>query len=527
MFLEEAYANPDFIALIDTSKAQIDLQRLSESFTQLEQQYQRVAQQQAIIEKQYGNVQESIERILTESARIQQQVTNTLTQIALLSRRVEELRAWMRDIYDDYQKSKEDLAVYTRFLYVLFNNYYWWWSNSNDISLLIRSDNVAKSLVMHDSVVMMTAHIQTLMDTMKQKQHQYAQAIFELNRTQMVYREAWRSLERDLDALNQQKTSLYDLLAYLQTTRNIVWYEASLVQWSQAMMAHQIDQLRRMTTTWWRAVAWTLAADLLKLPDSEDWDKYLTWPVLWTPRISQYFTDTEDWDQFTWVRFVVPQRSHVFAVAPGIVYRVVWENDMSQAWIIMLHKHWYATFYTPMNEIFVEEWALVARWAVIGMSGWQPWTLWAWIDAQAPHLDFAVAKNAQFIDPLSLLDISIYHSQEDLPEQYHHQYIKNMLDRQVIVERLWFMPWNTLAERRLVFLRRYAHWAFADPNLWEDAAYGSGIDPHFGICIWFAETSFRNFKSKNNIWNVWNNDRGDVVEFFIATCWSKSNIWCL
>ncbi len=517
MLLEEAYTNPDFIALVDTAQARIDLQDLSQSFIQLEEQYQRVAEQQAVIEEQYGNVQESIERILHESSRVKQQVHETLTQIALLRRKVELLREWIHDIHNDYQKTREDLKAYTRFLYYLFNNYYWRWSNNNDISLFIKSDNIAKSLVMQDSVMIMTAHIQTLMDTMKEKQQQYAQAIFELHRTQMVYREAWKLLEKDLESLQQQKSSLYDLLAYLQTTRNLAWSQVSLVRWTQATMAHQINQLRQMTTTWWKALPWTLAADLLQLPDIEDWDKYLTWPIIWIPHITQYFLDQyvldTTWEEFLWVRFELPQGSHVFAPAPWIVYRVIWEDDMSQAWIIILHKYWYATFYTPMNEIFVEEWALVARGTVIGMSWWQPWTVWAWIDAAYPYLDFSVAKNGQFIDPLRLFDISIYQSQEDLPEAYHHQYIKNMLDRKVIVERLWVMHWNTLLERAYAFLRTYAVWAFADHNLWQDAAYDSGIDPHFGICIWFAETSFRNFKSKNNIWNVWNNDRGDVVEF--------------
>jgi hypothetical protein len=62
-------------------------------------------------------------------------------------------------------------------------------------------------------------------------------------------------------------------------------------------------------------------------------------------------------------------------------------------------------------------------------------------------------------------------------------------------------------------LRRYAYGAYADAALWYDAAEGQWVDPLLGICVGFAETWFKNFKTANNIGNVGNNDRGDVVEF--------------
>jgi hypothetical protein len=54
---------------------------------------------------------------------------------------------------------------------------------------------------------------------------------------------------------------------------------------------------------------------------------------------------------------------------------------------------------------------------------------------------------------------------------------------------------------------------YTDPSLWYRAAHGTKVKPILGICVAFAETSFKHFKSQNNIGNVGNNDRGQTVTF--------------
>lgn len=67
-------------------------------------------------------------------------------------------------------------------------------------------------------------------------------------------------------------------------------------------------------------------------------------------------------------------------------------------------------------------------------------------------------------------------------------------------------------ERMRELLREY--WK---EYLYETFFYGwkmFGIYPELAICIAKADTSlWRQTKSKNNLWNVWNNDRGNTVEF--------------
>lgn len=62
----------------------------------------------------------------------------------------------------------------------------------------------------------------------------------------------------------------------------------------------------------------------------------------------------------------------------------------------------------------------------------------------------------------------------------------------------------------------------------------TGIYPELWICIAKADTTlWRHLKSKNNIWNVWNNDRWTVVEYNSEYEWvlkifqvlNNSNLW--
>lgn len=524
--LEEAYANPEYISLIDIDKATIKLEDLSKSFTKIEEEYAKNSEERTEIEEKYGNVQQSINRILNDTARNKELVVDTLTKISLLKKKIQALKQSIVDTQDDIEKSSQDLQEYTRFLYYLYNDYYGRWSSDTTVSLLIKSDNLAESLSTNDSLVILTGHLQTLLDAMKQKQRDYLTTIHDVNKAQIAYTQAWLKLKDELDMLDQQKASLYELLSYLQSTKDIADTRISDLRASQDELSKQISSIKNITQWWLKVKEWSVASQLLAKKDKEDSDSYFTWPVLWAPFIGRYFHDEyyfkDKWEKFDGVRFEVPQRSEVYSAAPGVVYKVVHNDDMSLSWIVLLHKYGYATFYSPLHEVFVEEWTLVWRGELIGLSWGQPWTTWAWLDTDWPRLDFSVKKNWDAFDPLLWLDISIYEKKEALPEAYHTKYIKNLYERDVVVDMLWTFTSETIAERRDEFLNLYAVWPFADAALWEDAAAQSWIDPIFGMCIWFAETSFKNFKTVNNIWNVWNDDRGRTREFSSPLAWAKA-----
>lgn len=529
--LQEVYTNPDYLGLIDIDKAQVTLQDLSASFNKIQAQYEQYNKARVMIEGRYGTVQEQIEEILLATERTQRLVWDTMSKIALSKKRMTDLRKDIVRIEMDINQTKEDLESYTLFLYTLSNQVYWRWRSINDVWLFVKSDNIAKSLSENDMVKMLTRQLQVLIDTMKEKQEIYAESIKKVNVARLVYNEEWKKLQRDLDALEEQKSSLYELLSYLQSTRSVATSAVSSLRDSQDTLKQEIATMQTLTNSfrlqWVKDKENTGPIALLKnMTDREDNDKYMTWPMIGKPVISAWYNDPfvseMQWELYESLRFEMPHQTELYASAPWIVYKVIAPSDMSLWWVILLHKYGYTTFYSPVNKVFVEEWDVITRGQLIALSWGQPWTKWSWINSPWPRLDFSVMKNWISLNPLDVLDISIFPTKKDLPVAYWDKYLKNLYERTVPLDTFTIMDGETLSERRDTFLKTYARWAFSDASLWVDAAAETGIDPVFGMCIWFAETSFKNFKTVNNIWNVWNDDRGRTRTFLSPIAGAKA-----
>lgn len=149
--------------------------------------------------------------------------------------------------------------------------------------------------------------------------------------------------------------------------------------------------------------------------------------------------------------------------------------------------------------MFVQPGTLVKRGEIVGNSGGQPGTKGAGLESASPHLSFEILKNGESVDPYSVLDLSIFGDEEELPAEYRMKFLQDNLARAVDLTSPPEVKGTTLSERRDYFLDRYASRPWNDPALRNDGAMQTGIDPLFGICIGFAETSFRNFKTSNNI----------------------------
>lgn len=76
------------------------------------------------------------------------------------------------------------------------------------------------------------------------------------------------------------------------------------------------------------------------------------------------------------------------------------------------------------------------------------------------------------------------------------------------------LSWNTRDDRAIELLQVYG---FDWPQVWlsiKKIAWDWGVYPEAIICIAYADSSLGKFlKTKHNYGNVWNNDRGDTVEY--------------
>ena len=109
-----------------------------------------------------------------------------------------------------------------------------------------------------------------------------------------------------------------------------------------------------------------------------------------------------------------------------------------------------------------------------------------------------------------------------MDEEYHLKRKQDYLSRSIDLSDVPHLQWETVEQRRDYFLSKSGNSIFGDPWLRVEAAKGTWIDPIFGICIGAAETSYRNFKSGNNIGNVGNDDSGNTIVYDSPLAWVRA-----
>jgi murein DD-endopeptidase MepM/ murein hydrolase activator NlpD len=525
-FLQEVYQNPEFLPLIDVDQAKIQLDALSKAFQKTLNQYQLVEQKKDSLSVHQTNVQREILTIFRERNATQKRLDESLTKIALYNQKIQTMHTTMADLREDLMKQKEYLLAYVQFLYSSQLSLSFAEQDVSLIKLLARSENIADTLSVRDLSELLTINLKAVMDQMarqhaeyKSLQRTYAEARNKHRLTISFYKTALQDLE-------EQQKNLHELLSYIQTSLAQTQRESSTIEQTQTLLTKHIGQIHLLWANHASAPDQdSVVRSLLALTDREPWQRFFSWPVFPPERVMYTFRDprfvTENGFPFDAVKIAVPQRSDVYAPAPGIVFRVnawVW---LRKSRVIILHKHGYASVLTPLSEIFVKEWTMVQRGEIIGRSGGLPGTVWAWLWSPWPHLDFQLLHNGEPVDPFSLMDLSIFSDKQAIPAVYHTKYLQDYFSREV---DLLLQPLTGADpdERARMFLQRYAQAPFHQLHLRHSAAQWSRINTYFGLCIWFAETSFKHFKTPNNIGNVGNNDRGDTVTYESPEAWMRA-----
>ena len=209
------------------------------------------------------------------------------------------------------------------------------------------------------------------------------------------------------------------------------------------------------------------------------------------------------------------QYDEIYAPANGIVYKAVDQDGIAINRLVLVHNGGYTTVFTNINKALVKEGDIVRRGQIIGLVGGQPGTRGAGFQGKGEGLYFQIYQNGSPVDPLTLLDLSIFSAKSILQEKYRPKYVADTELRNSVIHisDVPRMPGKTDEEKRTTFLKRFGAAPYDDVLLWETAARDTNIDVDLGICIGLAETSLgRYFASSNNIGNVGNNDRGDRVD---------------
>lgn len=527
--INEIYKNSSFWVFLDVENAQEQLEALSGKFKDLSTDFDKVKSKKQKVDKRYQDLRKSIKNIFEDIRKNNSKITDKIIKIKIYTKKLLELKSNLKKIEKDIDSTKSSLERYTKFLYKLNNDYYWKNFEIDNVKLFIKSKNIADTLSEEEIIKILTMKLKDLINNLKKKRKKYNKYTDKLDELRVEYKYEVKEFKNEVENLQEQKEYLVKLLNFINEDKQELTNKYKKLVNNKSDVRKKILNMVSLTQHKMDKVDFSSWLDINPLLDSKwkkDWDKFFSWPVLPVKKISSFYKDSEYQKHFgvehRGLDVAVKQGSEIYAPANGVVYKVVNNDSLRVNRMVVLHKHWYITVYMHLNDIFVKKWDFIKRWEIIAKSWGKPWTRWAWLVSDGPHLHFEVIQNGKHMDPLHVLDLSVLNGKNQLIEKYHFKYIKDKYSRKFDLWDIDYISWNSLAEKRKNFLKKFAYGPYRKLELWKKAAKNTNVDLDIWICIGFAESGlWHNMSSEWNVGNVWNNDRGDRVWFSSAYEWAR------
>lgn len=488
-------------------------------------------------EERYTIVLNQVKKVIIDIKITRQAVSNTVLKINLYSRHMIDTISELQKTRERINNTKTTLIQLLPTVYMLQNEYTNQDGSMDDLKLLLGSWSLGENLSQEDMLAGLSVRLDTLLADLSTEQTQYIKNISTLRETRKQLKAIVGTYHEKIQTLEEQKTYL---LYFVELYKN---NKTTLDQTITDLFATRTDLERKMNGLImnvtknatgivlsdgsgnqkeykWYTINDPTYKEFLQLEDKrEERVNFFGWPILPVNQINTYFGDTIDVGNtkeiFSGIQATATQWQEIYAPANGYVYFVQNQDWLNTNRMIILHNDGYISVFTNIQKSLVAEKSIVKRWQIIALIGGQPWTRWAWWFSTQPMVSMQIFKDWKAIDPLEVLDLSIFNDSLNLNSKYRTKFsLDTKLRNSVInLQDIKFVEWNTAQEKRLRFLNDYAKAPYNDIVLWEKAAEGTNIDPDLWICIGYAETSLgRAFASANNIGNVWNNDRGDRVD---------------
>lgn len=520
--LSVAYSIDEYLPLMDMNQAQVTLWELSSSHDEMQQILEWLHARKETIQDHYTEAKAAISQIVSDMKKTHDSLLVRQRDISLTVGKIQSLERIVNELTVDIQQTQHHIALYAKMLFKVTNDYYIEDEEISALKLLSKSDNIAETLSKDDLIRLLYTSLDHVFLKIESYYSQYRTSLQNIRVTVNTYNDEIQVYKHELNMLEKQRDHTIELLTYLDDDVSYLQWRISEIDSSQSEIKEQMNRMEEIADSTVTFLDDNSAVrELLDEHDRREWPTYFSRPVRFVEAI---LSSTDVWmyaDQ-QWLILHAEQWSSIHAPAPWIVYKVSYNKDLRVNRVILLHKYWYSTLVMPLEEVFVQQWDVVKRWEIIGTAGWKPWLSGSWIWSLRSHVYLELLKNGKPIDPYLHYDMSVFAKKDQLEERYYVKWKQDVLWREVDLSWLPTLKWDTIEERRDYFLSRSGGPVFWDPDMWLRAAKWTWIDPLFGICIWAAETSFRNFKSWNNIWNVWNDDSWNTRTFSSPEQWIRA-----
>ena len=476
----------------------------------------------------YRQARSEIVRVISSINWANANLTASLKKLIQYQKQMKDFLKQLREAQISSQKAKEYLNEYLTLLYKMqLKIYDQDWENIDDIRLFINSDNFNETFVWNDLLSAMTVQLWELIERSTQEEEKKTNLLTKLWSLKIAAQESIETYRNEIERLEQKKQYLLNFILLYKQKKNEKFESFFANKWDvNKMVLAFIDDIVKKNYRTNDNIPDNIKT-MLKSPDSSDDDAApIAWPIYPIETITRYFNDAsfekENWFKHQAIQIKASQWTPVYSARDGVVYYVSNSID-GISWVLIIHKDWYVTLYEYLNQIIVKAWDIVQRGQIIGYSGWEPGTMWAWFASEWENLTFWVYKDWVAVDPLTILDLSVVTNWENvLPEDYRIKYLNDQLVRPIDVSELKLIEWKTVDERAQKLLNWYGVGVYKELDFWNSVVDWTNIDRDVVICIWVAESTLGKYlTTSNNIWNVGNNDRWDRVAYDTPYAWAR------
>lgn len=442
----------------------------------------------------------------------------------------------IENIRKEMEETKEYMQRFTQFLYKFQNELISYEGESteiDEIKLFLNTEtHIANKLSDSYLIEAMIMKLEELMSALQEEEKKQIDNVRLSNQNKRKAKDTIDHYQKSVEDLNQKRLYLLDFLTlYKSNSEKIEGTIQTLFDTRMEAHTDIIENIQEIKEEKYN-VSFDINKQIIALNSIKDYapksnDIPFDWPLYPVSNISNFFMDQEYkkeyWVDHIGIEIPAQQRTPLYATRNAIVYKIADNGDgFGLNWMLLMHDNDYVTVYKYPNELLVKEWDIVRRWQLIGYSGWEPGTKWAGFISKWPNLTFAIAKDGEFIDPLTVLDLSVIQNKSILSKVDKIKYLKDLYARPRDLYKLTFFEGRSQDERRENFLDTYGVWIYGDTSFWEDAADWTNIDLDVWICVAFAEsTLWLHLSTSNNIGNVGNNDRGDRIAYQSPLAWAR------
>ena len=512
-------------AITRVTKLQADIETITDELFKLDEEQKAKNPEMTT---SYRQARAEIVRVISSINGANTKLLSSLNKLTQYQKQMKDLLKQLRNAQVSSEKAKDYLNDYMVLLYkTQLKIYDQDGDKIDDIRLFVNSDNFSETFVGNDLLESLTVQLWELINRSTQEEEKKTNLLTKLWSLKIAAQESIETYRNEIERLEQKKKYLISFIT-LYREKADAQFESILTNKEDVnkMVLTFIDDIVKKKYRANDNIPDNIAL-MLESPDSSDDDAApIAWPIYPIENITHYFNDANfekaNWFKHQAIQIQATQWTPVYAARDGVVYYVSnWIDGIS--WILIIHKDWYVTLYEYMNQIIVNPWEIVQRGQIIGYSGWEPGTMWAWFASEWENLTFGVYKDGVAIDPLTILDLSVVTDwQNTLPEDYRIKYLNDQLVRPIDVSELKLIEWKTVDERAQKLLNWYGVGVYRELDFWNSVVEWTNIDRDVVICIWVAEsTLWRYLTTSNNIWNVWNNDRWDRVAYNTPYAWAR------